>query len=109
MIESPKEYTIKGYLRAFKSIGEYTNLIVENVEETDGKHRYLWLTIPPNWSDVNIKINELMFFNFIIAEAGERYYDVKKNCVCSYSYSTNWYKKSIPLNCISESRELIIA
>lgn len=70
MIDSPKEYTIKGCLRAFKESGEYTNLIVENIEEENPKYRYLWLTIPPNWSDVKLKLDEVMFFNFIVAEGG---------------------------------------
>lgn len=48
MIDSPKEYTIKGCLRAYKESGEYINLVVENIEETNPKYRYLWLTIPPN-------------------------------------------------------------
>lgn len=109
MIDPPKEYTIKGCLKAFKKTGEYTNLVVENVEETDGKYRYLWLTIAPNWCDVNLVIDELMFFNFIVAESGQQYYDSEKKTFCSYSSSANWYKKSIPLNRFSESRELIIA
>lgn len=109
MIDSPKEYTIKGCLRSYKESGEYINLVVENIEETNPKYRYLWLTIPPNWSDVKLTIDEVMFFSFIVAEGGNQYYDANEKCIKIYNSSTNWYRKSIPLNCNSESRELIIA
>ena len=94
----PVTKTAKANLLAYKESGGYTVLVFENLEGHDQLEKYFWMSIPPGWKDVNLKVGETYIVNFIAARAGDKYYDKDYDLFFSYKTTMNWYKNSILLN-----------
>lgn len=99
METEPIERIIKASLITYKNRDGYQILVFENKEEViDELDKYIWVVIPPNWKEITIKLNETIMLNYIIAKAGQTYYNPTTNTTVSYKTTMNWYKDSIPLD-----------
>ena len=92
--------TTKAILINYKQNGDgYCTLVYQNLEEYSNiEDKYIWVVIPPRWKEVSIEIGEEVMLHYLIAKAGNSYYDSRTGIMATFKTSINWYKDSIPLN-----------
>jgi len=85
-----QEKVIKAILVA-KQCTQYTTYVFKDLDTKE----YIICTRLPSWDIPELNINECGFITVQIVEAGEKYYDRKKDEQSTYQYTGNYITKYI--------------
>lgn len=107
-MNEPIEITVKAKLLSYKLRDGYYILVFENMDDYEDKiEKYFWIVIPPRWKDIVLEIGEVTMLNYVIAKAGQLYYDSTSDSFLKYKSTINWYRDSIPLNHVGSKKVVI--
>ena len=78
-----------------QDMGYYT-LVFKNLDSAPFGHKYLMVTVFPNWESYIPEVKEIGYLNYDEVEGGiDTYYDRTTDSIMKYNYSNSIFKKFV--------------
>lgn len=78
--------------------GDYSTIVVKNLDAQDDSNRYIWTTKCPNWNGNDPEIGQEGFMTYTSIVAGrDKWYNKSDQQWYDYRYTANYFLDFVPI------------